>query len=91
MDKKQELRGMVAEYVVCYNMKRDCEARMNELKSAIIAEMGGMYGRVAVGGHIVTYGHSSRVCIDTKSLKADFPDIYSEYGKISSYDTFVVK
>lgn len=84
------MERMIKEYMGLQSLKKEAEARMNELKSAIIAEMGG-YGSIEAGGHVVTYGHTARVTIDTKALKADFPDVYSEYGKRSGYDTFTVK
>lgn len=87
-----ELSAKVREYMQLKAMAAEVAAEIEKVEDAIKAHMTEVGIQTVVTADAkVTWKESTRTTIDTKALKADFPDIYNEYGKVVSFRTFTVK
>ncbi len=79
---------LAEELISVQKTKKDAEAREDEIKLKIVSTMQDAETMINQGKAICTYKEQSSTRIDSKSLKAEEPDLFKKYCKESSTRVF---
>lgn len=79
---------LAEELISVQKAKKDAEAREDEIKLKIVSTMQDAETMINQGKAICTYKEQSSTRIDSKSLKAEEPDLFKKYCKESSTRVF---
>lgn len=72
--------------------QKKTEKAIEELKAVLIAEMEEQNTNIMeLKNYIVSLMDVSRTTLDTKKIKAEFPEVYEEYSKTTAYKQFKLK
>lgn len=86
-----EMKSMVKELKQYKLLKEEAEARIAELESQLKAELKAAdTDNMQVDEYKLTLTMVTTQRVDTKALKAEYPDIYDAYAKSSTYERFTV-
>lgn len=93
VDSEASLYGYDSDIARMLELKREArqlETQIDAIEQRIKLVMGDMaYG--SSDKYRISWPEYTRISIDTKKLKAELPEVYSEYAKTSSYRRFNVK
>lgn len=84
------LDSLVKDYKAFSDLAKDYEEKKERVKSQICARLG--TSEVGLGDEVgVSWKNQSKMSIDEKRLKAEKPELYREYSKVSNYRVFRTK
>lgn len=79
---KRNFNKLMADYIDAKKAAEKAKKAADELKSAILAELDRRnVDEFDTGDHIAKRTESTQTRLDSNALRADFPEIYIEYGK----------
>ncbi|MCL6563291.1 MAG: YqaJ viral recombinase family protein [Firmicutes bacterium] len=90
VDLPAEAAQWAAEWLAAKQARKQAEARMTAAENRLKAILGeAAEGRVA--GYRVLWPERDRRTLDTKALKAQYPDLAAQFEQVQTYRTFDVK
>ncbi len=70
--------------------EKEFKALKKKVEAQLLEKVGSHQKATLAGKSVATYKATSRTTVDSKKLKADYPEVYAEVSKVSTSNTFKV-
>jgi len=87
LDDSKDLLDLWLEYST---HEKEFKALKKKVEAQLLEKVGSHQKATLAGKSVATYKETSRTTVDSKKLKADYPDVYAEVSKVSTSSTFKV-